>query len=170
METMSKKMEKQIITTTANGLVINDDNFTEYFKDIRKNPKPQKGETLASWRATADFVDGWIKRNVLEMLATNSAGAESAHTVLRKMVGAIEKDSVRVAKEMAQDLVDGMSPDDILNKPYRFIIELFYWTKEEYVPKDPHWSTIKMVDLTDASNRTEHLKDVLKELPETSII
>ena len=129
---------------------LTDENFSEHFFDVRKHPKPEKGQILAKWRATADFVDGWVKKNVLELLATNKMGAESAQKIMTNLVGAIEKDSITVCKEMAQDLLSDMTVEAILEKPYRFIIELFYWTKKEYVPKDnPHWTTIdKTIDLT----------------------
>jgi len=130
------------------AVMINEDNFTEYFFDIKKH-KPQKGQVLARWGSAADFVDGWVKQNVIELLSTSKAGAESGSTILRNLVGAIEKDSIRVAKEIAQDLSGGMTVRQVLDKPYRFIIELFYWVKEEYIPvDDPHWSIIRTVDLT----------------------
>jgi hypothetical protein len=134
-------------------LKITESNFAEYFFDVRKQPKPRKGQVMACWRAKADFVNGWVKKNVLELLATNATGAVSAHKVLRNMVGALEKDSILVAKEMTQDLLNGLSEDEILEKPYRFTIEQFYWTEPQYIPKDdPHWSTINMVDLTEQEN------------------
>ena len=126
---------------------ITDDNFSEYFHDVRKH-RPQKGQILASWRASADFIDGWVKREVIDQLNTSEVGAESAVKIMRKLVGAIEKDAILVCLGIAEDLLSKMSMDAILKKPYHFTIEQFYWTMPEYVPDDPHWTTTKVCDLT----------------------
>lgn len=95
-------------------------------------------------------MDGWIKRNIIELLATNKAGAETANRVMIKLVSATQRDSVRVLREMAQDLVDGKTVNEVAEKPYPFVVEQFYWTNREYVPEDPHWSIINIIDTRDA--------------------
>jgi hypothetical protein len=133
---------------------INDDNFQKYFFDIRKHPKPQKGQVMACWKANADFIDGWVKRHVITLLSTNTFGAESSKKILRNLVGATEQDAVRLCKEMLADLRDGASPREITAKPYRFTVEMFYWTMPEYVPDTPNWSIVKVFDLTSCPSET----------------
>lgn len=127
---------------------ITEDNFREFFFPAKDEYKPKKGQVLACWRAKADFVDGWVKRNVIELLCVNKAGAETALKVMRKLVSATDRDAVRVLAEMAQDLVDGMTVDEVSDKSYRFTIEQFYWTEKQYVPADPHWEVVNVRDLT----------------------
>lgn len=143
METLSKPQPVDV----------NEDNFSELFKDVRRGQKPETGEVLASWRAGADFVDGWIKRNVLEILSTNEVGAESAVKVLKNVVGAIDRDAIGVCKEMTEDLLTNMTLDEIIAKPYHFTIEMFYWVKPEYVPKTVNWTTYSVFDTTNPTNR-----------------
>jgi hypothetical protein len=132
---------------------VTDENFSSIFTDVRKNKKPEKDQVLVSWRAAGDFEGGWVKKNVLEILLTNESGAEPAIRVMKNVVGAIEKDAIRICKEMVEDFVNGMSEEDIMDKPYRFVLEQFYWVKPEYVPiDDPHWTVIKTVDLTNFSS------------------
>lgn len=122
--------------------MITEENFTEYFFPAKPNYKPEKGQTLARWRATADFIDGWVKRNVIELLATNKAGAKTALSIMKKLVHAPEKEAIKVLREMAEDLLN-FSVKQVAEKPYRFTVEQFYWTRPEYIPDDPHWELIK---------------------------
>jgi predicted amidohydrolase len=67
---------------------------------------------------------------------------------MRKLGGATEKDSYRVLIEICEDLMNGMSYDEVMNKPYRYQCEMFYYTNLENVPEnDPHWSVIKIAKL-----------------------
>ena len=39
-----------------------------------------------------------------------------------------------------------MSENAVAKKEYEFVIEAFYYTNREYVPKgDPHWETIDII-------------------------
>jgi hypothetical protein len=119
--------------------------FETKFFDIRKH-RPKKGQVLARYRATADFVDAWVKRNVITLLSTGEAGAESARAVLRNMCGAIEVDSIKVALEMAKDLRT-MTVEEVAAKDYRMVVEYNYWTEKENIPEnDPHWTTINLLN------------------------
>ena len=46
---------------------INEENFSEYFKDIRKG-KFEKGDIIAQYSASAEFVDGGEKRQIISLL------------------------------------------------------------------------------------------------------
>lgn len=124
-------------------------NFHKYFFPAKEDYKPQKGQTLARWRARADFVDGWEKRSIIQMLCTTKSGAVNSVRVMCKLVDATEREAVRVLREMAEDLLFGRSVQEVAAKPYRFTLEQFYWTKREYIPDDPHWDVINTVDLRD---------------------
>ena len=122
-----------------------DDWFNANFFDIRKH-KPKKGQILAQFRAVAFFIDGWVKRNVINILKDNTVGAETAQTIMRNLCVALEEDSIRVPLEMAQDLVLGMSADGVAKKEYRMIVQYSFWTERENVPKDDlHWFVIEIL-------------------------
>ena len=54
--------------------------------------------------------------------------------------------SHRVCREMSQDLLDGMTDKEVAEKEYHYVLEVFYYTKKEYVPKnDLHWETIRLI-------------------------
>jgi hypothetical protein len=133
---------------------ITEKNFSKYFFPVNEHA-PQKGQVMARWRATADFVDGWVKRNVIELLCTSKAGAQTAARVMKKIVMATDKDGIRVLREMAQDLVDGKTLDEVAEKPYKFTIEQFYWTQKEHVPEDPHWDIISIVDVRGVDSKID---------------
>lgn len=123
---------------------------TEYFNnnffDIRKH-RPQKGQILAQYRAVAHFVDGWVKRNLINVLLTNKVGAKTAQKVMRNMCCATEEDSINIPLQMAKDLAEGMTVEEVAAKEYRMVVQYNYWTKKECVPEDdPHWLTIDIVN------------------------
>jgi len=99
-------------------------------------------------------VDDWVKRNLINIIQSNNVGAETSQKVMRNMCGAIEEDSIRVPLEMAKDLADGMSVDEVAKKEYRMIVEYNFWTKKENVPTDdPHWSVIKILNSNDIDDK-----------------
>src|SRR5436190_1079264 len=108
------------LLTSTEKVDVTEENFKDYFFPVSESYKPKRGQILARWRATADFVDGWIKRNVIGLLASNKAGAETARRIMHKLVCAQDRDSVKVLREMAEDLSSGMSVEEIGEKPYRF--------------------------------------------------
>lgn len=127
-------------------IVIDESNFDQYFRDCR-NSKPEKGDIIAKYSAIAELVAGPMKRELIHMLK-NCDLAVAATKVMKKVGLATEKDSVRVCREICEDLVDGLSEDEIENKIYTYEIEIFYYTKKEFFPvDDPHWSSIGILNL-----------------------
>jgi len=134
--------------------VIDQSNFDKYFFDVRRST-PQRGQVMAKYTAIAEFVDGMMKKNIIELLHKNKA--EAAVSVMRKLGCATEFDSIRVVREVCDDIVSGMSLEDVENKSYKYTLESFYYTKKEYLPlDDPHWSLINirnMDEFLDAADR-----------------
>ncbi len=126
--------------------VIDAANFDEYFFDVRTH-KPLRGQVMARYAATAEFVGGRLKKDVIDLIY-NKDRPEQAIRLLRKLACATDKDALRVCREMAQDFVGGMTPAAVEEKPYKYVLEVFYYTKKEYVPTDdPHWSVISLQNL-----------------------
>jgi hypothetical protein len=87
-------------------------------------------------------------------------GAEMGVKMAQNMFGATEIDGIRLCKEIATDLVKGKSREEVLETPYSYTLEKFYWTKDEYVPKnDPHWKVIQITIF----NATEEKKEEKEE-------
>lgn len=127
-------------------LVIDETNFAEHFRDVRMN-KPQRGEVMARFTAMAEFVDGHMKRDIIDLLH-NKNKIEAAIQVMRKLGSATEKEAIRICKEVCRDLASGMSLKEVENKTYKYQLELFYYTKKENIPvDDPHWSVISLKNL-----------------------
>lgn len=128
-------------------LEINDQNFYDYFKDVRIST-PEKGEVIAQYAATAEFVDGDEKKQIISLLTSTENKMEATAQVMRKLLFASELDSYRVPRQMAEDLVSGLSPDEVAEKPYKYVMEMFFYTKPENIPQDdPHWSMISVLNL-----------------------
>ncbi len=140
-------------------VVIDQNNFEQYFFDIRRH-KPQKGQVMAKYTAIAEFVDGLMKKNIIDLLHKNKA--EAAVAVMRKLGCATEKDSIRIVRELCDDLVAGMTPEEVEKKVYKYTLESFYYTQKDYVPlDDPHWSLINVKNLDeflDAANNKCKIK------------
>ncbi len=133
-----------------NELVIDTSNFSEYFFDVRRFG-PQTGQIMAKFSAVALFGDGPEKKDVIKLLKMNKA--EAAAMVMKKIHCAREPDCYRVCKEMCNDLLAGMSDDEVSKKDYEFVLEAFYYTKREYVPEgDPQWETIDLIKFDPDTN------------------
>jgi hypothetical protein len=134
----------------ADEVVITTDNYKNYFTDVRTG-KPQPGQVIACYSAMADFAKGPEKRQIIDLLGMEGK-AEAIVQIVRKLLFASEVDSIRLPLQMAKDLADGMSPKQVERKLYRYKIEMFYYTWEEYVPvDDPHWTIIKILNSDEKS-------------------
>jgi hypothetical protein len=139
-------------------LVITEENFAQYFFDSRTH-KPQRGQVMACYSAAAELREGPEKRNLVDLL-TFTSKAEAATQVMRRLLHAHPRDSFRVPRQIVQDMLSGMTVEEIMAKPYKFTFQAYFYTFPEYVPKnDPHWSSIslyhvdgKVVDKTPENN------------------
>jgi len=125
------------------NIEVDENNFYDYFTPITKR-RPLPGEVIASYRAAAELVDGGEKRQVIQLLK-KSGSAISATKILRKLCYAIEPHSIRVLKEITQDLSDGMTDDEVATKPYNYTLEMFFYAKPEHIPVDEHWMQISIL-------------------------
>lgn len=143
-------------------LVIDNNNFKDYFFDVRKF-SPQPGQIMAKFSAVALFGDGPDKRNLIKVLKKDKATAAAA--IMRKIHCAKEPDCYAVCRQMCEDMLNGMSDEEVAKKDYEFIIEAFYYTKREYVPVgDPHWQTIDVIKY-DPETKTFKATICVPELP-----
>lgn len=125
------------------GVVIDSSNFKDYFFDVRRFG-PKKGQVMAKFSAVAIFGDGPEKRDLINVLKRDKA--QAAAMVMRKIHCAREPDCYRVCREMCEDMLNGMTDEQVSKKEYEFVLEAFYYTKKEYVPKnDPNWEVIEVM-------------------------
>lgn len=150
-------------------LVIDESNFGSHFRDCRMN-RPERGDIIARYTAIADFVEGRMKKDVIDLLS-NYDKALAATQVMRKLGCAAERDAIRVCREICEDLSVGLDPGEVEMKPYRYRLEMFFYAKKESVPKDdPHWSIISIANLDsflDGQNRLVTIKSRIVE-PESA--
>lgn len=131
---------------------INENNFSEYFKDVRTN-KFEKGQILAKYTAIAELVDGGEKRQLISLLLDTENKMEATVQIMRKLLYSSEEDSYKVLIDMSRDLLSGMSIDEVAKKPYEYTLEMFFYTDPDNVPQDdPHWCSISIVDLDKIRN------------------
>lgn len=123
-------------------IVIDDLNFEDYFFDVRKHG-PKAGQVLAKFKAVAMFGDGPHKHDIIRLLKMDKA--QQATMVMRKIHFAKEPDCYRLCREICEDLISGMSDNDVAQKEYEYILEAFYYTQKECVPDDSHWETIQLL-------------------------
>lgn len=127
---------------------ITEDNFGEYFFDVRMH-SPKKGQIIARYNAIAELIDGNEKRQLLNLLKMKEK-AIPATQVLRKLLCCSYEDSISLAKKIIEDLLSGMEEKEILEKPYKYNLEMHFYTDKENVPKnDPHWSTMSTINMED---------------------
>ena len=55
----------------------------------------------------------------------------------------------RIPRAIAEDLVSGISEEDVRKKEYKYNFQMFFYVKPEYVPKDnPHWTTVSILNVS----------------------
>lgn len=132
---------------SENELVIDESNFNDYFRDCRRT-RPDRGDIIAKFTAIAEFIDGRMKKDIIDLLYYKKDKVNAAVQVMKKLGCASEKDSIRVCKEICSDFLNGMTPEKVESKVYKYQMEMFYYTKKEHVPiDDPHWSVISIANL-----------------------
>lgn len=121
-------------------------NFSQYFKDVRTG-QISRGEVIAQYTAVAELVDGLEKKQLISLLKDTEGKMEATAQVMRRLLFASELDSYRVPRMMAEDMLSGMSEEEVSLKPYRYTLEMFFYAKPEHVPKDdPHWGIISVLN------------------------
>jgi len=138
---------------------IDESNFGEFFKDVR-NHSPKSGDVMAQYSAVAEFVDGNEKRQIISLLTSTDNKMEATAQVMRKLLCASEIDAYRVPRCMAEDLLAGMTEEEVASKPYKYTFEMFFYASPDNVPKgDPHWSVISLLNLEDFVGKTTNHVD-----------
>lgn len=126
-------------------VIIDETNFNNYFKEVNKS-KPDKDDVIAAYRARAYLVEGDLKKDIINLLKTNN-GTDSAVKLLVKSAHCLYEDAINISKNICKDLSFGLTDEEILEKEYPYTLEIFYYTKEENIPKDDkHWSIMKIVN------------------------
>lgn len=134
--------------------------------DARRN-KPKKGQVLARFRAIAEFVEGEVKRDVITAL--EKGRIESACKILQKLCCALEYESYKVCRQISEDLLNGMSPQEIEYKPYEYIYEALYYANKEDVPKEAGWSVIGPVPDKVSFKDSDGNECVISCVPQVSV-
>lgn len=145
-----------------NDIKITDENFNEYFFDVRTN-EPKRGQIMACYSAIAFFGDGNEKRQILDLLMYTDKMVACAQ-VMRKLLLTSEVDSYRIPRLMAQDLASGMSRDEVARKEYKFVFEMMFYTEPQHVPQDdPHWKSISLLNLNEFLDKKEDIEESVAE-------
>ena len=134
--------------------------MTEYNPDnfrLVRDHKPEHGDVICKYNAVAYFVNGDVKRNIIHQLLNSD---NSLHVCLNQMlylVNARYKEALECLKQMLNDLSAGMTEEQVLMKEYRFVVEMFYYTKPKFFPKDnEHWTLITLKNIEEEHIKTEY--------------
>jgi hypothetical protein len=125
---------------------IDSSNFSEYFFDVRKH-KPTHGQVIARFRAIAELINGDEKRFMIKTLQ-RADSARSVANIMTKVFNANRESSLQIPLEIAKDMLDGMTEEEVAEKPYEYTAEFYFYTMPDYVPlDDPHWEITEILDL-----------------------
>jgi hypothetical protein len=138
-------------------VVITDENFALYFRDVVKNKK-QDGDMTVSYRSVMQLPDCQLKRDVIRLLAEVHGGAAMAVEALTRYAAASKSDAIRLCGEMSTDLLSGLSVEKAYNKVYKYHVVLFFYVKPEYFPKA--WLEEKNTAWSIVPDETNKLDDI----------
>ena len=131
---------------------LNHPDFGKYFRFVDTS-QPEKGDIIAKYGAIAEIVGGRDKDDLINLVQQPDSARASAH-MMRKIFCAAEWDCWGVPRQITEDLVAGMSIEDARDKIYSYALEIFFYTKPQYMPKKEdsdfnRWSLIRIVNLDD---------------------
>jgi hypothetical protein len=139
-------------------IVIDDKNFHQFFFDVRKHG-PKNGQVMAKFSAFALFGEGNEKRDIINLL--KGGRVFQAAMIMNKIYCARTPDCYRVCREICEDMISGMTEDEVANKEYEFVIESMFYTKKEYIPKNnPHWELLTSLKYNSDTNTFESRIDL----------
>ncbi len=148
---MSEEQEQEVEITS--------ENFNKYFRDVRRN-KPEREEVIAKYSAVAEFIDGGEKRQIISLLMDTEDKMEATVQIMRKLLHASESDAYKVPRSMAEDLLSGLTVEEVAKKSYKYVLEMFFYTRPENIPKDdPHWCCISVLNLDDFKTKELSFED-----------
>ena len=121
--------------------------FEDVFFDARTH-EPKPGQIVVCYNNSVELLDCPFKNKVIQALHTHGAAANAVN-LLTKVGKASSLGAYYLCKEMANDLLLG-DIDAVRNKPYKYIVQLFFYTLPENFPEDdPHWSFICTIPNSD---------------------
>ncbi len=122
--------------------IIDENNFDKYFRNTRNNKK-QKNDVIVMFSSSAVFAKGKLKEEIVDLLSTEFNSVNKCLGKLFKFAYAPHAQSIKVCKNIIQDYISGMNREDIINKEYPFVLQMFFYTKEKYIPNnDKRWLVI----------------------------
>lgn len=158
----------------SDELIIDETNFNDHFFET-KTHRPKPGQVLARYTAMAELVDGDVKDFIINALRKpEKIGGEMVKQVLKHHCHATDYFSEAIMEQIYDDLHKyNLSENDVREKPYRFQIEYFYWTKPENIPEnDVHWERISVVESDAAKDHKaemERKKKLLEQIQKNQI-
>lgn len=137
-----------------------------------KRYKPKKGQVMVRYQAMADLIEGDLKTDVINLLQNNDQGANASIRMLQNNCYMNEKDAIMISKEISEDLLNGMSLQEVSSKPYRFKLEILYYTDKDTANQlsgNVHWTKIDLIDRTQLAKNMSIIDSVLPEEVKTEL-
>jgi len=118
--------------------------FNKHFFNVRDH-EPEKGQVIARFRAICQLLPGDEKRFLVKTLQRPDS-SHSVVNIMSKLFYADHESSFQIPQQMAKDLLDGMSEEEVINKEQEYTAEFYYYVKPQYVPQDDsHWEIINIL-------------------------
>lgn len=112
-----------------------------FFDAAKHEGKP--GQIAICYNNSVELLDCPFKDMIIETLQAGDAG--KAVNFLTKIGRASSLGAYQLCREMSTDLLNG-SVKAVQQKPYKYIVQLFFYTSPEHFPHDdPHWSFIEEI-------------------------
>jgi hypothetical protein len=111
------------------NLIIDESNFDKYFRNTR-NSKKQKNDIIVMFSSSAVFSKGKLKEEIIDLLFYNFNGISKCLGKLFKFAYAPHPEGIKLCKNIIKDYMDGMTKESIIIKEYPFILQMFFYTKD----------------------------------------
>lgn len=118
-----------------------------HFFDSRTH-KLLPNQVMACYAATAYLGDSEDKKQLISLLRQKD-GVNAAIGYMENVFRADADHTIVVPKAILQDMMNGFTDEQILQKEYKYTINVFYNVEPEHVPDDPHWQICHILNKAD---------------------
>lgn len=125
---------------------VTDDNFHLYFFDASKHEK-KPDQVKVRFRQHMSLESSPLKEEIIRYLAEIEGGVINAIRMLMDHAACSKEQAIKLCHEMIAFMYNSkrnhIDISSVIKAPFRYTVDMYYYTKPEHVPKDSRWTIVE---------------------------
>lgn len=125
---------------------VTDDTFHLYFFDVSKHER-QPDQIKVRFRQHMSLDESPLKEEIVRYLTEIEGGVINAVRLLVDNAACSKEQAMKLCHEMISFIYNpkrkSIDISGVIKAPFRYTVDLYYYTKPEYVPKDSRWTVVE---------------------------